>query len=108
MDSSLRNQEVEESAELSVPLNPINDTTSQKDTKVVDGEKDGENIEEKESETGRRSKRLVYGVDERPPFHIALVCALQVKNLFCLQGVHVNHTFCDLTVRKFGKKLKLY
>ncbi len=32
------------------------------------------------------STRLVYGIDDRPPFHIALICAFQVMLPYSEEG----------------------
>ena len=49
---------------------------------TVDMEKD-ERKEEEKNRPGFKRKGLIYGVDDRPPLNIALVCAFQVsKDIF--------------------------
>ena len=41
-----------------------------------------DNEKEEKPKPGYKMKGLVYGVDDRPPFQIAIVCAFQVGWLF--------------------------
>ncbi len=47
-------------------------------------------ITEENEKKGRQkvpySTRLVYGIDDRPPFHIALICAFQVMLPYSEEG----------------------
>ena len=66
--------------ESSVPLRQDEDTMKPNQTKVAGGEDDEEKVEiEEDEEPGFKKKGLVYGVNDRPPFNITIVCAFQVS-----------------------------
>ena len=48
------------------------------DEKVNEDDNGGDNETEEKPKPGYKMKGLVYGVDDRPPFQIAIVCAFQV------------------------------
>ena len=65
--------------ESSFPLNSFDaakEKESQRDS-VHDDEK-GPDVQYQETIPGYKRQGLVYGVEDRPPFQIALVCAFQV------------------------------
>ena len=65
--------------ECSVPLRQEYELKSVNvDEKVNVDDNGGENEKEEKLKPGHKMKGLVYGVDDRPPFQIAIVCAFQV------------------------------
>ena len=65
--------------ECSVPLGQEYELKSVNvDEKVNVEENCGDNEKEGKPKPGYKMKGLVYGVDDRPPFQIAIVCAFQV------------------------------
>ncbi len=45
----------------------------------AEDEHDALNGDEQKVKTKEKKSLLVYGVEDKPPIHIALICALQVK-----------------------------
>ena len=63
-----------------VPLNDTGEDVTKANGVTVDFVKE-EDDGRKAKEPGYKMKGLIYGVNDRPPFQIALVCALQVGRI---------------------------
>ena len=63
--------------ESNVPLNDSSEDVTKRNAATVDVVKEKEDVT-KAKEPEYKMKGLIYGVNDRPPFQIALVCALQV------------------------------
>ena len=80
MECNARNSgHSDEMDEYSVPLRQEYELKSVNvDENVKTEENSGNSEKEEKPKPGYKMKGLVYGVDDRPPFQIAIVCAFQV------------------------------
>ena len=73
----------DEQDERKVPLNDPDKDPNKPNGVIVDVVKEKEDEETpKAKQSGYKMKGLVYGVDDKPPLQIALVCAFQVDKIY--------------------------